>query len=201
MLNSNEIYEIFESAIRDYHLQNEIDGECENPHLIFNIEGQLYHKSIIDTRQWHCEDEVRNPQLEAEQVRYFKNKIDGLNQERTNCVEYIDDLIWLFNQEIKPNNDARLVTESPAWVIDRLSILALKIYHMRIETERTDISEEIKLSYNQKLSLLETQKLDLCLALDNLFFEIKNGTSIYKLYRQVKMYNDTDLNPVLRKNQ
>lgn len=197
-MNINHSYEIFNRAINDFHLKEILELDFINPYPEDSLEAKLYEKCYIDTVQWHCEDEVRNPAIEAEQVRFYKNKIDSLNQERTNCVEKIDDLVWLKFKDINHNNDARLVTESPAWAIDRLSILALKIYHMRLETERADISYELKMNYLQKLDLLQTQKLDLCSAIENLFEEIKQGKSIYKLYRQVKMYNDADLNPVLR---
>lgn len=197
-MNINHSYEIFNRAINDFHLKEILELDFINPYPEDSFEAKLYEKCYIDTVQWHCEDEVRNPVIEAEQVRYYKNKIDSLNQERTNCVEKIDDLVWLKFKDINPNNNARLVTESPAWAIDRLSILALKIYHMRLETERADISNVLKMNYLQKLDLLQTQKLDLCSAIENLFEEIKQGKSTYKLYRQVKMYNDADLNPVLR---
>jgi hypothetical protein len=199
-MNIKEIYRIFEQAINDYHIQNELVDHFENRYDPNTLNYILYHKSYIDTIQWHCEDEVRNPSIEAEQVRYFKNKIDALNQERTNLVEQIDDILWEKFEDIKPLDKNRLATESPAWAIDRLSILALKIYHMRIEANRTDSSEVNKINYSQKLALLETQREDLLTAIDNLFNELELGTTVYKLYRQVKMYNDADLNPVLRKN-
>jgi Protein of unknown function (DUF4254) len=194
----SEIFGIFEKAINDFHIKNDLEAEFSNPYQSETLDFILYHKCYIDTIQWHCEDEVRNPQIVAEQVRYYKNKIDKLNQERTNCVEKIDDIIWESFKSITPNNDARLVTESPAWAIDRLSILALKLYHMEIEVNRKDISEVTKSNYLAKFSILQSQKTDLMTALDNLLEEIKQGKSIYKLYRQVKMYNDADLNPVLR---
>jgi hypothetical protein len=195
------IYEIFEKAIADYHIKDELVDSFNNPFELDSLDAILYHKSFVDTIQWHCEDEVRNPVLEAEKVRYFKNKIDKLNQERTNLVEQIDDILYTKFKDIKPQSINRLVTESPAWAIDRLSILALKIYHMRIEAHRQDSSEINKINYTQKLALLETQRADLIEAIDNLIIELELGTSVYKLYRQVKMYNDADLNPILRKNK
>jgi predicted nucleic acid-binding Zn-ribbon protein len=133
---------------------------------------------------------VRHPAIEAESVRYFKNKIDQLNQTRTNLVEQLDDYFLEKYKDVSPQENARLNTESPAWAIDRLSILALKIYHMQIEVERMDLSPEQFLSYQQKLELLQTQKMDLMQSIESLLEEIEQGKTQFKVYRQVKMYND-----------
>lgn len=193
-----DIYSIFESAIERYHVLDDIHQTLVNPFAENQIESMYYEKAWIDTIQWHCEDEVRNPHILAEQVRYFKNKIDQLNQARTNLVEQLDDYFLLQYQGISPSPDARLNTESPAWSIDRLSILALKIYHMDIEVSREDLSDSLRISYQQKRELLYTQKADLIQAIETLLAEIESGKTIFKVYRQVKMYNDADLNPVLR---
>jgi hypothetical protein len=148
--------------------------------------------------QWHCEDEVRHPKIDAERIRFFKNRIDSLNQLRTNLVEQLDDYFLTLFEQIQYQSDAKLNTESPAWAIDRLSILALKIYHMREEVERTDLSLELFQVYQQKLELLLTQKLDLMEAIQQFLKSIEQGKTLFKVYRQVKMYNDADLNPVLR---
>lgn len=197
-MNLTQIFDIFQKAIVDYHIHDKLDPPCNNHFPEGSIEHLIYTKCWIDTVQWHCEDEVRNPDIEAESVRFFKNKIDQLNQTRTNLVEQLDDYFLDKYKGIKTSDDARLNTESPAWALDRLSILALKIYHMQIEVERTDLSSEQFHSYQQKLELLQTQKLDLLASISALLKEIEQGRTQFKVYRQVKMYNDNDLNPILR---
>ncbi|MBL7790399.1 MAG: DUF4254 domain-containing protein [Chitinophagales bacterium] len=197
-MNLIHIFEIFQKAIADYHIKDKLDTPCPNPFQDSSIEHLLYFKCWIDTVQWHCEDEVRNPAIEAEKVRFFKNKIDELNQTRTNLVERLDDYFLNIYKDVQVLDQARLNTESPAWAIDRLSILALKIYHMQLEVERTDLTTEQFHAYQQKLELLQTQKLDLIQAISVLLEEIEQGRTQFKVYRQVKMYNDSDLNPILR---
>ena len=197
-MNLIHTFEIFQKAILDYHIIDRIETPCKNPFPDKSIEQLIYNKCWIDTVQWHCEDEVRHPSMEAETVRYFKNKIDQLNQMRTSLVEQLDDYFFDKYKNVNTTNNARLNTESPAWAIDRLSILALKIYHMQIEVERIDLSPEQFLSYQQKLELLQTQKLDLIESISALLLEIEQGKTQCKVYRQVKMYNDNDLNPILR---
>lgn len=197
-MNLNLTFEIFQRAIHDYHRLDQIEQEMVNPYSNSNPEELLYHKCWIDCVQWHCEDEVRHPEIVAEQVRYFKNKIDSLNQIRTNLVEQLDDYFLDLFKEVEVQADARLNTESPAWAIDRLSILALKIYHMQLEVERTDLTAVQFMAYQQKLELLFSQKQDLLEAIAQLWVELENGQAKFKVYRQVKMYNDSDLNPVLR---
>ena len=193
-----QTFDIFQRAIADYHILNNIDAPIQIPFPTKSLESLLYEKCWIDAVQWHCEDEVRHPKIEAERVRFFKNRIDSLNQTRTNLVEQLDDYFLTSFEHIKYQSDAKLNTESPAWAIDRLSILALKIYHMQEEVERTDLSLEQFQAYQQKLELLLTQKLDLITAIEQLLGEIEQGKTLFKVYRQVKMYNDADLNPVLR---
>lgn len=200
-MNLTQTFEIFQKAIADYHIVDKIDTLMPNPFEKGNLHYLLYKKSWIDSVQWHCEDEVRHPAIEAESVRYFKNKIDQLNQTRTNLVEQLDDYFLEKYKDVSPQENARLNTESPAWAIDRLSILALKIYHMQIEVERMDLSPEQFLSYQQKLELLQTQKIDLMQSIESLLEEIEQGKTQFKVYRQVKMYNDDDLNPVLRSSK
>lgn len=197
-MNLIHIVEIFQKAIADYHIKDKLDTPCPNPFQDSSIEHLLYLKCWIDTVQWHCEDEVRNPAIEAEKVRFFKNKIDELNQTRTNLVERLDDYFLNIYKDVQVLDQARLNTESPAWAIDRLSILALKIYHMQLEVERTDLTTEQFQAYQQKLELLQTQKLDLIQAISTLLEDIEQGRTQFKVYRQVKMYNDSDLNPILR---
>jgi len=197
-VNLIQTFDIFQRAIADYHILNNIDAPIQNPFTAKSMESLLYEKCWIDAVQWHCEDEVRHPKIEAERVRFFKNRIDSLNQTRTNLVEQLDDYFLTSFEHIQYQSDAKINTESPAWAIDRLSILALKIYHMREEVERTNLSLEQFQAYQQKLELLLTQKLDLITAIEQLLDEIEQGKTLFKVYRQVKMYNDADLNPVLR---
>lgn len=199
-MDLKKVFEIFNRAIIFYHSEDSIHQTCVNPYQESSIENVLFYKSWIDSVQWHCEDEVRNPQITGEDVRLFKNKIDALNQTRTNLVEQLDDYFLEKYKDVNYLSDARLNTESPAWAIDRLSILALKIYHMERELERNDITLTQRSIYSNKLDLLLTQKLDLINAIENLMTEIKQGKTIFKVYRQVKMYNDNDLNPILRRN-
>jgi hypothetical protein len=197
-VNLTQTFEIFQKAIADYHQIDQIEASIKNPYEQASLNHLLYLKCWIDTVQWHCEDDVRHPSIDAESVRYLKNKIDQLNQTRTNLVEKLDDYFLEKYKNVNLHEKARLNTESPAWAIDRLSILALKIYHMQIEVERVDLSLEQFLSYQQKLELLQAQKIDLMQSIEALFEEIEQGRTQFKVYRQVKMYNDADLNPVLR---
>ncbi len=199
MLNIENIYAVFASAIRDYHVFNDIEQDYIQSSTLKEFEKIFHYKSWIDTVQWHTEDEVRNPNISGEEIRYFKNKIDKLNQERTNLVEQIDDMYLIHFSNVKVKSGARLNTESLAWSLDRLSILALKIYHMQIEVNRENLIEVNRISYNQKLELLQNQRSDLVIAIQQFIEELNEGSTVFKVYRQVKMYNDLDLNPVLRK--
>lgn len=188
---------IFGEAINDYHIHNNIDQPIENTYRISSIEHLLYLKCWIDTVQWHMEDVVRNPAIDPVEGLQWKRRIDASNQERTDVVEYIDSYFLEEYKDIKPNADAKINSESPAWVIDRLSILALKVYHMREETLRTDASEEHKTLCTQKLNILLNQQADLSNSLDELIQDIERGAKYMKVYKQMKMYNDPSLNPVL----
>lgn len=189
--------EIFDQCIADYHKHDHVDTAENNPHPEGSFENLLYHKNWIDTVQWHLEDIIRDPQINAENALVIKRRIDASNQDRTDLVEKVDDYYLESFGDIKVSENARVNTESPAWAIDRLSILALKIYHMRIEAERTDVSEELQNKNQFKLNVLLTQRKDLSLAIDQLIEDIQNGNRIMKVYRQMKMYNDPELNPVL----
>lgn len=188
---------IFGEAINDYHIHNNIDQPIENPYRISSIEHLLYLKCWIDTVQWHMEDVVRNPAIDPVEGLQWKRRIDASNQERTDVVEYIDSYFLEEYKDIKPNADAKINSESPAWVIDRLSILALKVYHMKEETLRTDATEEHKTLCTQKLNILLNQQADLSNSLDELIQDIECGAKYMKVYKQMKMYNDPSLNPVL----
>jgi hypothetical protein len=198
---SQQCNKIFEQVVDDYHIQNDIDWNYQNPYSEGSLENLLYAKCWIDTAQWHMEDEIRNPTIEPAFALHWKRRIDKSNQDRTDLVETIDDYFLLKYKDIQPKASARFNTESPAWAIDRLSILILKIYHMREQTLRTNIDEALLAKNKQKFAVLLQQQLDLSLAIDELLGDIEKGDKYMKVYRQMKMYNDPELNPVLYNNR
>lgn len=189
--------EIFNQAINDYHQFDNVDTPINNPFQEKSIEFYLYLKNWIDTVQWHLEDIIRDPAIDPVEALQIKRRIDRSNQERTDLVEMIDSyfLQKFANVEIKA--DATINTESPAWAIDRLSILQLKIYHMRIEANREDSPEEQRNRCAEKLVVLLEQEKDLTSAIDMLLADMEAGKKYMKVYKQMKMYNDPSLNPVL----
>lgn len=187
---------IFNQAIRDYHLTDNIDTPMHNPYDRESIDYSLYMKCWIDTVQWHLEDIIRDPHIDPTEALQLKRRIDRSNQDRTDLVEQIDSYFRHQYSEVTPLPDARLNTESPAWAVDRLSILALKIYHMREQVERTDASEEHVQKCAAKLAVLMEQQADLMLSIDQLLEDIEAGRKYMKVYRQMKMYNDPSTNPV-----
>ena len=193
--------QIFEQVILDYHQYDDINRVIENPFTSNSRDNLLYTKCWIDTAQWHMEDEIRNPGISPVEALEWKRRIDKSNQERTDIVEDIDAYFYEKYINIIPAKTARLNTESPAWAIDRLSILALKVYHMQEETTRTDVSEYHLLQCSEKLSILLQQQADLSLAIDELLEDIEKGDKYMRVYRQMKMYNDPNLNPVLYNNK
>lgn len=188
---------IFNRAIEDYHRWNDVDHPIENPYEAGSIEHLLYHKNWIDTVQWHLEDIIRDPQIDPVEALAIKRRIDRSNQDRTDMVEYVDSYLIDKYKEIAPLPDARLNTETPAWAFDRLSILALKIYHMARETERTDVDDAHRDACRKKLDVLLSQQVDLTRAIEELIEDIEAGRKYMKSYKQMKMYNDPALNPVL----
>lgn len=194
---SNLCIQIFRQAIKDYHVNDEIDFVPQNPYPVQTIENLLYKKNWIDTAQWHMEDVVRNPSIAPLEGLRWKRRIDASNQERTDLVEFIDSYFLERFADIKPKSGAKINTESPAWAIDRLSILALKIYHMQEEAQRLDASPEHRESCSKKLEVLLQQEKDLSQSIDELIVDIENGEKYMKVYKQLKMYNDPSLNPIL----
>ena len=188
---------IFDQVIIDYHKTNNVDAPISNPHEIKSIEYFLYLKNWIDTVQWHLEDIIRDPNIDPVKALEIKRRIDKSNQDRTDLVELIDSYFLDKYKEVTLKSDAKINTESPAWAIDRLSILALKIYHMRQEAEREDAEEAHKEACRKKLEVLLTQRVDLSTAIDELLEDIEMGDKYMKVYKQMKMYNDPALNPVL----
>lgn len=195
---SKEAFKIFDESISKYHVLDRVDQECINPFPPGEISFLLYKKNWIDTVQWHYEDLIRDPDIEPKAALELKRKIDASNQERTDLVEYIDSYFLQKYADVEVMEKATINTESPAWAIDRLSILALKIYHMKEETERKDASEDHLRACRQKLAVLMEQKKDLSSAIDQLLEDIASGRKYMKVYKQMKMYNDDELNPVLR---
>ena len=197
ILSTAPILPIFNQANGDYHKFDDVDHPCENPYEKLTIEWYLYNKVWIDTVQWHLEDLIRDPNIDPVEALALKRRIDKSNQDRTDIVEMIDGYYLMLFQRVEPQPNATLNTESPAWAIDRLSILQLKIYHMKAEVERTDVSEEHKAKCQAKLDVLLEQNTDLCTAIDQLMECYKKGGKVMKVYKQMKMYNDPALNPVL----
>ena len=199
MMFTNKANDIFRRAIADYHEKDNVDTPMENPYRRQSIDSILYHKCWIDTVQWHLEDIIRDPDIDPVEALKIKRRIDKSNQDRTDMVEDIDTYFRELYHGIKPFPDATINTESPAWAIDRLSILALKIWHMQEQTERTDADPTHIAICHGKLEVLKEQQKDLSLAIDQLLDDIISGRKYMKVYRQMKMYNDPDTNPVLYK--
>lgn len=199
MMFTNKANDIFRRAIADYHEKDNVDTPMENPYRRQSIDSILYHKCWIDTVQWHLEDIIRDPDIDPVEALKIKRRIDKSNQDRTDMVEDIDTYFRELYHGIKPFPDATINTESPAWAIDRLSILALKIWHMQEQTERTDADPTHIAICHGKLEVLKEQQKDLSLAIDQLLDDIVSGRKYMKVYRQMKMYNDPDTNPVLYK--
>ena len=197
---SEKANSIFQDAIATYKLLNTVDQPFENKydkneHL---IEHLLYRKCWIDTVQWAYEDIIRDPNINPDEALKLKRKIDASNQDRTDTVEFIDSYFLEKYKDVKVKSDAKINSESPAWAIDRLSILALKIYHMHLETVRENATDAHKATCQKKLNVLLQQRKDLSTAIDDLLNDIANGDKYMKVYKQMKMYNDDELNPVLR---
>ncbi|RYF89137.1 MAG: DUF4254 domain-containing protein [Chitinophagaceae bacterium] len=191
---------IFEKSINDYHITDDVNTPINNPFEKNGLEHLLYLKNWIDTVQWHLEDLIRDPQIDPAAALLLKRRIDKSNQERTDMVEYIDSYFLEKYKNVQVKATATINTESPAWAVDRLSILALKIYHMNLEAHRAEATDEHRNACSQKLDVLLEQRKDLSQAIDALMTEIRDGNKYMKVYKQMKMYNDESLNPVLYKN-
>ena len=188
---------IFEQAINDYHVVDDVDQPLKNPYEVGTIEYYLYVKNWIDTVQWHFEDIIRDPKIDPEAALVLKRRIDKSNQDRTDLVEMIDSYFLDKYKNVEVLSDATINTESPAWAVDRLSILALKIYHMREQVDRKDADAEHIAKCQQKLDVLLEQQKDLSTAIDQLLADIEAGRKYMKVYKQMKMYNDPSTNPIL----
>lgn len=197
MLSAEESYHIFSQSIADYHKADNVDTAITNPFSPGSYEALLYLKNWIDTVQWHLEDIVRDPEIDPVKALQIKRRIDKSNQDRTDTVEKIDDRFLEKFSRVQPKTGARINSETPAWLLDRMSILMLKIYHMEEQTRRTDASAEHLAKCQAKLAVLLEQKQDMRRAYDELLEDIGSGARRFKVYRQMKMYNDESLNPVL----
>ncbi len=196
-MHPSDFNQLFDRVVNDYHIHDDIDAPCPNPFTSGSLEFLLYEKCWIDTVQWHLEDIIRDPAIDPLAALAIKRRIDQSNQNRTDMVEYIDSYYLAKFQEVTPKADARINTETPAWAIDRLSILALKIYHMHTEATREDASPAHRQKCADKLQVLLTQRQDLTQAITELLEDLAAGDKRMKVYKQMKMYNDADTNPVL----
>ncbi len=193
--------DVFNRSTDDYHVTDHVDTPITNPYAEGSIEHTLYAKNWIDAVQWHLEDIIRDPQIDPVEALALKRRIDRSNQDRTDMVEELDTYFRNKYADVKVAADATINTESPAWALDRLSILALKIYHMLAEVNRTDASAEHVAKCRAKLDVLLEQRVDLTTAIDQLLDDIAAGRKYMKVYRQMKMYNDPSTNPVLYGNK
>lgn len=188
---------IFRKSTRNYHVADHVDTPIDNPYELKSIEYYLYLKNWIDAVQWHLEDIIRNPEIDPVEALAIKRRIDKSNQDRTDLVELIDSYFLDQYKNVAVLPDATINTESPAWAVDRLSILILKLYHMQQETDRPDAEPAHKAQCERKLAVLQEQFKDLTTALDQLLADFAAGRKYMKVYKQMKMYNDPALNPVL----
>ena len=200
-MKSAEAYSIFEQSVKDYHVLDRIDQTYNNPYPANSVEHLMYRKNWIDTIQWHYEDLIRDPNIDPVEGMKLKRLIDASNQDRTDTVEFIDSFFYNQFNHIQVQKDATVNSESPAWALDRLSILELKIYHMEEEANRKEASEFHREKCKTKLKVLLTQREDLGSAIDDLLKDIASGSKYMKVYKQMKMYNDEDTNPVLYKDK
>ena len=196
-MNTAAYNKLFDQVIEKYHIIDNVDQPFENPYDKNSFEHLLYRKCWIDTVQWHYEDIIRLPDIDPVEAIVLKRKIDASNQDRTDTVEYIDSYFLNKFKDVKVKKGAKINSETPAWAIDRLSILALKIYHMNEEATRESASEDHRAKCQEKLNVLLEQRVDLSTAIDDLLADFASGEKYVKVYKQMKMYNDEDTNPML----
>lgn len=194
---SEKAWEVFNQSITNYHVSDDVNSVIDNPYMDNSLEQILYAKNWIDTVQWHLEDIIREDEIEPSKALKLKREIDASNQKRTDLVEYVDAWFYEKYKTVEAKTSAKINTETIAWAVDRLSILALKVFHMRQEAERESASDEHRLKCKTKLDVLLEQHKDLSNAIDQLLVDIENGDVKIKLYKQMKMYNDDSLNPIL----
>ncbi|MEN4761520.1 MULTISPECIES: DUF4254 domain-containing protein [unclassified Chryseobacterium] len=190
-------WKVFNQSIEDYHVSDDVNTLINNPFEKDSLERILYAKNWIDTVQWHLEDIIRDENIDPTEALALKRTIDASNQKRTDLVEFIDSWFLEKYKNSTPKSEAKINTETPAWAVDRLSILALKVYHMSLEANRESASEEHRANCQAKLDVLLMQKEDLSTSINQLLTDIENGDVKMKVYKQMKMYNDESLNPIL----
>ena len=195
---STECNRIFWANTLEYRRLHDVNATFSNPYPPATMQALLCEKNWIDNVQWDLEDIIRNPDIDPAEALSIKRRIDAWNQRRTDIVEQIDTLFFEQFAKVTPKETASLNTESPAWAVDRLSILTLKIYHMQLQATDLTTTPEHRARCQQKLDILLTQRVDLSTALDQLLEAYANGEKVMKTYRQMKMYNDPSLNPILR---
>lgn len=200
-MKAQNFNKLFDKVIAQYHLKDSVDQPFSNPYNSDTFEHLLYRKCWIDTVQWHYEDIIRLPDINPVEALALKRKIDASNQDRTDMVEYIDSYFLDKFKDVKVKKDAKINSETPAWAIDRLSILALKIYHMNEEATRESATQEHRDACQKKLNVLLEQRVDLSTAIDELLTDFASGDKYVKVYKQMKMYNDDSLNPMLYKKK
>ena len=196
---SKQAIEIFTKSVNDYHVYDDISRKPDNPYESKSFQHLLYEKNWIDTVQWHYEDIIRDPDIDPKEGMKLKRMIDSSNQNRTEMVEYIDSYFLKLYSDVTSSEDAKINTESPAWAIDRLSILILKIFHMEEESKREDVTDDHRNNCQVKLNVLLEQQKDLSESIDQLLMDLSTGNKKMRVYKQMKMYNDESLNPVLYK--
>ena len=196
-MSAQQYNKLFDEVIKKYHVIDNVDQPFENPYNKDSFEHLLYRKNWIDTVQWHYEDIIRLPDINPNEAIVLKRKIDASNQDRTDMVEYIDSYFLNKFKDVSVKKGAKLNSETPAWAIDRLSILALKIYHMKEEANRESASDDHRAKCQAKLNVLLEQRVDLSTAIDDLLADYASGEKVMKVYKQMKMYNDEDTNPML----
>lgn len=196
-MNATLAYDIFRQSIHEYHQTDSVDALLQNRYPATEISGLLYRKNWIDTVQWHLEDIIRSPSIRPDELVAIKRRIDQSNQDRTDTVELIDAVLYEQFQAVTPRPQARMNSETPAWLLDRMSILQLKLYHFREQTTRPDVTPDHQQRAAQKLAILTEQETDLARCFDELLDDIRSGHRYVKVYRQMKMYNDPTLNPAL----
>jgi len=200
-MTAQDFNKLFDAVIAAYHIKDSVDQEFSNPYASDTFEHLLYRKCWIDTVQWHYEDIIRLPDINPVEALTLKRKIDASNQDRTDMVEFIDSYFLNKFKDVAVKKEAKINSETPAWAIDRLSILALKIYHMNEEATRTTASQTHRDACNKKLTVLLEQRVDLSTAIDELLADFASGDKYVKVYKQMKMYNDDSLNPMLYKKK
>jgi len=199
MMKAAQYNKLFDEIIKKYHVIDDVDQVFKNPFDPTSFEHLLYRKNWIDSVQWHYEDIIRLPNIDPVEALVLKRKIDASNQDRTDMVEYVDSYFLDKFKNVKVKEGAKINSETPAWAIDRLSILALKIYHMKEEATRKTASDEHRAKCQEKLNVLLEQRVDLSTAIDDLLHDFATGEKYVKVYKQMKMYNDADTNPMLYK--